>query len=167
MSVSTFTYTRTHTAVYVADNMRNQLKRIVQAAGLSPQDLVDDWEVVGLAVRTWLQSGDLRKVILEFFKPGSEKLEARWDFDVSYDGSGVDDDMWVDREHLQRTIAKAGYPPAGCKYRVVLRHAIGAPDVTGMSGATLRATDGFTSRAAGTSIATHDIMAGLRYWRPQ
>uniref|UniRef100_UPI0035C7A5DA hypothetical protein n=1 Tax=Phenylobacterium sp. TaxID=1871053 RepID=UPI0035C7A5DA len=43
----------------------------------------------------------------------------------------------------------------------------GAPDVAGMSSTTLRATDGFTSRAAGTSIATHDIMAGLRYWRPQ
>lgn len=29
MAVSTFTYTRTHTAAFVADHMRNQLKRIV------------------------------------------------------------------------------------------------------------------------------------------
>ncbi|MFC3070499.1 HORMA domain containing protein [Phenylobacterium soli] len=165
MSVSTFTYTRTHTATYVADNMRNQLKRIIQAAGLSPEDLADSWNVLGEAVRTWLRSGHLRKVILEFYKPGSDKLEGRWDFDIDYDGSGVDDDMWVDREHLRRTIEKAGQPPPGCVYRVVLRHDPEAPMVTGMSSTDLRATDGFTSRAAGTSIATSDIMAGLNYWR--
>jgi hypothetical protein len=165
MSVSTFAYTRTHTATYVADNMRNQLKRIIQAAGLSPEDLVDSWDVLGEAVRTWLRSGHLKKVILEFYKPGSDKLEGRWDFDIDYDGSGVDDDMWVDREHLRRTIEKAGQPPSGCRYRVVLRHDPGAPGVTGMSSATLRATEGFVSRAAGTSIATADIMAGLNYWR--
>lgn len=166
MSVSTFAYARTHTALFVADNMRNQLKRIVQAAGLSPEALVDDWELTGRAVRTWLESGDLRHVILEFFKPGYSKLEARWDFDVTYDGSGVDDDMWVDREHLQRTIAKAGYPPPGCVYRVVLLVRRGAPSVSGMDDTTLRSTGGFTSRASGTAIATQDIMAGLRYWRP-
>lgn len=36
MAVSTFTYTRTHTAAFVADHIRNQLNRIIQAAGLSP-----------------------------------------------------------------------------------------------------------------------------------
>ena len=165
MSVSTFTYTRTHTATFVADNMRNQLKRIIQAAGLSPQDLADSWDVLGDAVRTWLGSGHLKKVILEFFKPGSDKLEARWDFDIAYDGSGADDDMWVDREHLQRTIQKAGQPPAGCQYRVILRHDPGAAAVAGISSTSLRDTGGFVSRAAGTSIATSDIMAGLNYWR--
>jgi hypothetical protein len=57
MAVSTFTYTRTHTAAFVADHMRNQLTRIVQAAGLSPEKLVDDWAIVGNAARTWLESG--------------------------------------------------------------------------------------------------------------
>ncbi len=166
MSVSTFTYTRTHTATYVADNMRNQLKRIIQAAGLSPEGLIDDWETTGAAVRTWLESGDLEQVTLEFFKPGSDKLEARWDFEVTYGGSGVDDDMWVARDHLARTIAKAGQPAAGCRYRVVRKARPGRPHVHGMVDTNFRPTDGFTTRAAGTSIATADIMAGLRYWRP-
>ena len=167
MNVSTFTFARSHTAVFAADNMRNQLVRIVLAAGLSPQDIADDWKIVGVAARTWLESGHLRQVILEFFKPGSDRLELRWDFDVDYDGSGADDDMWVDREHLRRTILKAGLPPAGCKYRVVLTHAPGVAEVSGMSSTSLLSTSGFASRAAGTSIATSDIMAGLRYWRPQ
>ena len=165
MGVSTLTYARSHTSTFAADNMRNQLKRIILAANLSPQDLVDDWDVLGRAARTWLESGHLLQVVLEFFKPGSDRLELRWDFDVDYSGSGADDDMWVDREHLRRTIEKAGKPPPGCVYRVVLRHAAGAAEVVGMQSTSLRATDGFTTRATGTSIATPDIMAGLRYWK--
>lgn len=165
MSVSTFTYTRSHTSAFVADHMRNQLKRIIQAAGLSPEALADDWDVLGAAVRRWLETGDLQQVTLEFFKPGSNALEMRWDFEVTYGGSGVDDDMWVDRDHLQRTISKAGYPPADCRYRVVLTARPGRPEVKGMTTTNFRSTEGFTSRAAGTSIATPDVMAGLSYWR--
>ncbi|MBN8529377.1 hypothetical protein [Brevundimonas vesicularis] len=166
MAVSTFTYTRTHTAAFVADHIRNQLNRIIQAAGLSPAQLVDDWTVVGPAVRTWLQSGHLKVVTIEFFKPGSSTLQLRWDFPVTYDGSGVDDDMWVDRDHVQRTIDKVGRPPAGCVYRIILTSQRGRPDVAGMSSASHLATTGLVSRSTGTAIATHDITAGLNYWRP-
>ena len=165
MGVSTLVYARSHTATFAADNMRNQLKRIVLAAGLSPQDLADDWDVLGRAVQTWLESGHLRQVVLEFFKPGSDRLELGWGFDIDYSGNGASDDMWVDREHLQRTIEKAGRPPSGCAYRVVLVNAPGAAAVGGMSTTTLRATSGLVTRSAGTSIATADIVAGLRYWR--
>ena len=166
MAVSTFTYTRTHTAAFVADHMRNQLKRIVQAAGLSPEQLADDWTVVGPAARTWLESGHLEVVTIEFFKPGSSTLELRWDFPVTYDGSGVDDDMWVDRDHVQRTIDKVGRPPVGCTYRIILSCKRGRPDVSGMSSTTHRSTAGLVSRSTGTAIATHDITTGLNYWRP-
>jgi hypothetical protein len=166
MAVSTFTYTRTHTSAFVSDHMRNQLTRIVQAAGLSPQNLVDDWEVLGRAVRTWLESGHLEMVTIEFHRPGSSELQLRWDFPIAYAGSGVDDDMWVDREHLQRTIEKVGRPPSGCTYTIILTTKPGRPDVQGMSSCTKRSTAGLVSRATGTAIATHDITAGLNYWRP-
>lgn len=166
MAVSTFTYTRTHTAAFVADHMRNQLTRIVQAAGLSPEKLVDDWAIVGNAARTWLESGWLTTVTIEFHKPGSRDLQLRWDFPITYAGSGVDDEMWVDRQHLQRTIDKVGRPPSGCTYTIILSTRPGRPDVPGMSSCTKRSTSGLVSRATGTAIATHDITAGLNYWRP-
>ena len=75
MAVSTYTYTRTHTAAFVSDHLRGQLTRIVQAAGLSPEKLVDDWEVLGLATRAWLESGHLETVTIEFYKPGSSQLQ--------------------------------------------------------------------------------------------
>jgi len=167
MSVSTFTYTRTHTAAFVADHMRNQLVRIIQAAGLSPIALVDDWEVLGTAARTWLETGYLTGLTIEFHKPGSSKLELRWDFEIDYTGNGVDNDMWVDKDHLRRTIDKAGQPPSDCNYTILLSTRPGRPNVQGMNSASFRSTAGLVSRATGTAIATHDITAGLNYWRPQ
>src|SRR5690349_19290167 len=103
MSTATFTYNRTHTATFVADNMRNVLRDIISWSGLDPTKLADDWLIVGEAVRTWLQSEDLLEITLEFFMPGSDRIVARWDFPIRYDGSGTDDDMWVAKEHIKRT----------------------------------------------------------------
>jgi hypothetical protein len=165
MATTTFTFTRTHSAIFVADNVRNQLKNLILAAGLDPTKLADDWDVVGRAVRTWLESGHLTGVTIEFYQPGSSSADRRWDFDISYGGSGVDDDMWVDREHLRRTIEKVGRPSAGCTYRVVLSASVGRPHVAGMEDTSFKSTSGLIARSTGTAIATHDIMAGLRYWK--
>ena len=165
MATTTFTFTRTHTSAFVADNMRNQLRTLIQAAGLDPTQLVDDWDVLGQAVRTWLASGHLNGVTIEFYRPGSNRAERRWDFDITYGGSGVDDDMWVDRDHVRRTIEKAGSPPAGCVYRVILAASHGRTPVPGMSDTQYKSTEGLIGRSTGTAIATHDIMAGLKYWK--
>jgi hypothetical protein len=165
MATSTFTFTRTHSSIFVADNIRGQLKSLILAAGLDPTKLADDWDVVGKAVRTWLESGHLNGVTIEFYQPGRSIAEKRWDFEISYEGSGVDDDMWVDRDHLRRTIDKAGRPSAGCLYRVILSADAGRPHVDGMADTSFKSTSGLIARSTGTAIATHDIMAGLRYWR--
>jgi hypothetical protein len=164
-TVATFVYTRSHSSTFVTDNVRNLLVRIIQMSGLDPTALVDDWTVLGRAVRTWLDTGHLEAITIEFFQPGSSRLDRRWDFEITYSGSGVDEDMWVDREHVRRTIEKVGRPRPNCIYRVILSAAAGRPDVAGMVPTTYKSTDGLVSRATGTAIATHDIMAGLRYWR--
>jgi len=165
MSTATFTFSRTHTALFVADNLRNQLRELIKAAGLDPTQLVDDWQILGGAAKYWMETGYLTGVTIEFFYPGGSRAQHRWDFDISYGGSGVDEDMWVDRDHIQRTIAKAGKPPAGCVYRIVLSCLPGRPDYPGMTPTQFKSTDGLVSRATGTAIATQDVMAGLRYWK--
>ena len=165
MAANTFTFNRTHSATFMADNIRNQLRQLVLAAGLDPTALADDWSVVGGAAKRWMESGHLSGVTIEFFYPGGSAAQHRWDFDISYQGSGVDDDMWVDRDHLKRTIDKAGRPPAGCIYRVVLSCRPGYTEYPGMGSTDFKSTDGLVSRSTGTAIATQDLMAGLRYWR--
>lgn len=165
MSTFTFTYSRTHTSVFVADNMRNVLRDIVMWSGLDSTKLIDQWSVIGRAIQTWLRSDDLLEIVIEFFVPGLTNLRGRWDFPIQYDGSGNDDDMWVARDHIRRTIEKAGRPPANAAYEIILVTRRGRPDVSGMGPATLRSTEGFISRTSGTAIATPDIMASIKYWR--
>lgn len=165
MSTHVFTFNRTHTATFVADSMRNLLRDMITWSGLDPTKLVDDWDVLGIATRTWLLSGHLYEVVMEFYSPQTSVLVGRWDFPITYDGSGVEDDMWVAREQIRRTIEKAGRPPAGALYTIILRTHAGREDVPGMVSATLRSTSGMVGRSSGTAIATPDIMASLKYWR--
>jgi hypothetical protein len=120
-------YTRTHTAKYVSDKMRNVLKYLISYYKLDPTALMDSWTSwVDAAAREMLEQGDLEKIVIEFYKPGSDTAEARWDFPIRYDGNGIDE-MWVDREFLEGSFAKTSVPPSGCVYRVLLTPRAGRP----------------------------------------
>ena len=164
-SVYATAYSRTQTSIYVSDKMRTFLKLLVYHYGLDPQGVVDAWtDWVDRAARIWLETGDLLDIVIEFYRPNSDRASARWDFPVRYDGNGADE-MWVDRAFFQDAIAKATAPPAGCTYRIVLRTKDGRPDVQGVSRTSFLSTDGLTSREAGTVIATPDLMASARYYK--
>lgn len=162
---TTRTFAHTHAVVFISDYMRNLLKLLIIQNRLDPQMLLDAWtDTLDRAVRTWIESGYLVLIIIEFYLPGSEVADARWDFQIHYDGSGVPE-MWVDRDFLRETISKAKPAPAGASYRVVLQVKDGAPDIPGMVTTSLKSVDGLTARDAGTVIATSDITASARYYR--
>ena len=164
-TTSVRTYTRAHTSVYVSDKLRNLLKVLVRRHGIDPQGVVDTWTAwVDHAARTWLQSGHLRAVIIEFYWPGSRNTLARWDFPIRYDGEDVDE-MWTDRSFFQESAPKAKAPPTGSSYRIVLSYAPGAPHIAGLTKTKFRSVAGLVAREAGTVIATPDIMASARYYR--
>jgi hypothetical protein len=158
-------YARTHTAAFVSDKMRNLLKILIQFHKLDPTALVDAWTSwVDRAARTWLESGDLTKIVIEFYKPGATVASARWDFPIRYDGNGVDE-MWIDRQFMEGSFAKSTPPPAGCIYRILLSHLPGAPHVSGTGDVDFLSLNGLVAREAGTVIATPDIMASMTYYR--
>jgi hypothetical protein len=164
-AVSTRAYARAHTAAFASDKMRNLLKILIQYHGLNPTALVDAWTSwVDRAARTWLESGDLRTIVIEFYKPGTTTALARWDFPIRYDGNGVDE-MWIDRAIFEGSFAKAAPPPAGCIYRIVLSHRPGAEHVPGTGDTDFLSVNGLAAREAGTVIATPDIMASMVYYR--
>ncbi len=157
-------YTRTQTAIYVADKMRNLMKALVIDAGLNPTSLMDAWtEWLHDAARKLMESGHLTKLIIEFYRPGSDQACGRWDFPIRYDGTDIDD-MWVDTDYFRQSFAKAPRPPSGCLYRVLLQHAPGAPSV-GLSYVDFKKLGSLAAREAGTVIATPDIMASATYYR--
>jgi hypothetical protein len=157
-------YTRTHTAIFVADKLRNLMKVLVSDAGLDPTKLVDAWSSwVEKAARKLLETGYLNKIIIEFYMPGSSNACGRWDFPIRYDGSNIDE-MWVDTSFFKGSLPKAEKPPAGCTYRVLLLEYPGAPDV-GLVSTSFKNLGSLSAREAGTVIATPDIMASAVYYK--
>jgi hypothetical protein len=164
-SVYATAYSRTQTAIYVSDKLRNFLKLLVNRYGLDPQGVVDAWSGwVDRAARSYLESGQLTSIVIEFFRPGATQASARWDFPIRYDGNGVDE-MWVDRAFVEGALAKATAPPPGCVYRILLSTKPGTPDIAGVTSTNFLSTTGLTAREAGTVIATPDLMASARYYR--
>ena len=164
-ATTVFAYARTHTAAFVSDKMRNLLKILIQYHKLDPTALVDAWTSwVDRAARSWLESGDLTKIVIEFYRPGATVASARWDFPIRYDGNGVDE-MWIDRTFLRDSFAKSTPPPAGCVYRILLSHLPGAPHVNGTEHVEFLSLNGLVAREAGTVVATPDIMASMTYYR--
>ena len=80
VAVNTYAYSVT----YVADNILKSFKDIIRLSGLDPGTLVASWDSKMRALRTWLHTGDLERVVLEVFNPNTGALIVRWDIDVVY-----------------------------------------------------------------------------------
>ena len=161
----TSTYSRTHTSRYVSDKMRNVLKYLILYYNLSPVALLDAWtDWVDIAARELLERGDLEKIVIEFYKPGSETASGRWDFPIRYDGNDVNE-MWVDREFLEGSFAKTSIPPLGCEYRVLLVPRAGASLPANVGWTSFKSVGNLVRREAGTIVSTPDIMASMAYYK--
>ena len=161
----TSTYAQTHSVVFLSDNLRNTLREVIRENGLSPEKLMQDWVTIERGIHAWLRSRHLTGIVIEFFRPGAPEAAARWDFPIGYTGSGVVDDMWLDKNYLRQLIAKSKRPTSDCSYRIVLSTSHGAPHVDGFSDCSFLSTGQLVARQAGTVIATGHMTAGVTYWR--
>src|SRR5260370_3718825 len=108
MATYTQTYARTHSIGVLSDNLRNSLREIIRENGLDPLRLMQDWQEIQNGVRTWLDSGHLKTVLVEFFKPGAGAASARREFPVLYTGSGFQGDIRLGQSLLRSPGARAG-----------------------------------------------------------
>jgi hypothetical protein len=158
-------FTQAHSIVFMSDNMRNTVREVIRENGISPDKLMQDWDTIERGIQTWLRSGHLNNIVVEFFKPGASEASARWEFPIEYTSSGVDDDLWLDKNYLRQLIAKAKRPTSDCTYRVLLCVDDDAPMVSGFSRQSFLSTGQMSARQAGTVIATGHMTAGATYWR--
>jgi len=169
MATQIYAYARvfahTHNIVFLSDNLRNTLREVIRENGLSPLKLMDDWTTIERGIKTWLQSGHLNNIVVEFFKPGASVSSARWEFPIGYAGTGVHDDMWLDKNYLRQLIAKSARPSTDCTYRILLCTSTGRPHVAGFSDFPFLSTGNLAARQAGTVIATGHMTAAVTYWR--
>tara|TARA_R110002072_G_scaffold91255_9_gene203561 strand:- start:487 stop:984 length:498 start_codon:yes stop_codon:yes gene_type:complete len=156
--------TYTHSVTYVADNILKSFKDIIRMSGLNPGTLVADWQTNMRALKTWLDTGDLEKVVLEVFNPSTGALIVRWDIDIVYGWSG-DGGFWTDTEQLKYHIRKAGLAPSDATYDILLKTKPGRPDVAGWGLGSFRSTDGFVRNSLGSTIDHNGLGGNAAYWR--
>jgi len=161
----TTAFTKTNSIVFLSDNLRNTLREVIREYGISPAQLMQDWVTIERGIRTWLRSGHLNNVVVEFFKPRATTAAARWGFPIGFEGSGADDDMWLDKNYLRQLIGKSKRPDSDCSYRVLLCTDPGAEKVEGFTDCKFLSTGQMAARQAGTVIATGHMTAGATYWR--
>lgn len=161
-SVAVSTYT--HSVTYVADNILKSLKDIIRLSGLNPSRLVEEWETNMRALRAWLGTGDLEKVVLEVFNPSTGALIVRWDIEIVYTWSG-DGGFWTDTEQLKYHIRKAGLAPSDAAYEIILKTKPGRPDVAGWGPGSFRSTDGFVRHSLGSTLSHNGLGGNAAYWR--
>ena len=112
--------TYTHSVTYVADNILKSIKDIIRLSGLDPAGLASRWETNMLALKTWLNSGDLLGVVLEIYNPRTGNLITRWDIDIVYNWSiGGDGGFWTDTEQLQVRNPEGRFAPSEAQIRLV------------------------------------------------
>ena len=159
------TYSRTQSVTYVSDNILKSLKDIIRLSGMDPTNFVNNAQINMRGIKAWLESEDLKQVILEIFNPISNELILRWDIDVRYSWLAGDGNFWTDTDQLRCAIRKAGIAPSTAKYDLLLRTKPGRPNVAGWSPATLRSTQDMVRQSLGLTIEHNGLGASAAYWR--
>lgn len=162
-SVTVNTYT--HSVTYVADNILKSLKDIIRLSGLDPSALVNSWTSNMKALETWIHSGHLERVVLEIYNPKTNELIVRWDVDIVYGWSGDTGHFWTDTDQLKYAIRKAGIAPSDARYRLILSHKAGAPDVEGWSSASFMSTNNMVRQSLGSTVEHSGLSGNAAYWR--
>jgi hypothetical protein len=162
-SVSVYSYT--HSVYYVADNILKSFKDVIRLSGLSPEKLVSSWQSNLRAIKTWLESKHLERVVLEVYDPNTDKLVVRWDLDIQYSWTSGDGTFWTDTDQLRYHILKAGVVPQLASYRILLHTKPNEPPVEGWGPTSYRSTDGMVKQSLGSTIQHSGLGADGGYWR--
>lgn len=165
MSTAVSVRSYTHSVTYVTDNILKSLKDIIRLSGLDPSKLAGQWASTERGVRTWIETGHLKVIVLEVYDPGANGLVGRWDVEISYEWAGGDGQFWTDTDAIRSAIKKAGVVPAAAQYDIKVTLKPGAPDVPGWSSTTLRSTAGMIEQRIGTTVESSGLSCGFSYYR--
>ena len=88
---------------------------------MDPTNFVNNAQINMRGIKAWLESEDLKQVILEIFNPILERTDPQMDIDVRYSWLAGDGNFWTDTDQLRCAIRKASIAPSTAKYDLLLR----------------------------------------------
>jgi hypothetical protein len=164
-SISVAVRSYTHAITYVADNLLKSVKDILLHSGLDPSKLASNREALHRGISRWIESGHLRKIVLEVYAPSTNRLVGRWDISISYEWTGGDGEFWADTDMIRFAIKKAGILPSSAEYTLIVDLATGSPPVPGWTSTTYRSVLGMVEQRIGTTIEAGGLSGGVSYYR--
>jgi len=166
MSTATATSatTFTHVTTYFADKMLMLLGNIIRDSGLEMAHFSNSRAILERGIKTWLQSGHLRKVTLEIFMPGTASLIRRWDLDWDKCDT-AETGFYVDVADIKYHMKKAGVIPASCPYKFIVDTKPEKPTVSGWGTTNYADTTGLKLFSLGTTISGGSYGSRTSYWK--
>lgn len=162
-STSTRTFTRTNTAVYLTDVVMGAIADILGQLRIDLTTLYRDWSQDEAAIRTWIEEGSLKEVVLQCRQPNGT-VAPIIEFPVTYRADGIGDASFTaDRASLARYRAKLSTVPAGTTYNIVCTFSAAHATMPGWSPTTRASTVGLMSMRFGTLGSAPHASVDLRY----
>lgn len=160
------TYTRTHTATWLADLILGTVADICAALGIDTSSLYSDWVQDFAAIKAWIEEGSLALVVLECHQPGGT-VSPVVEFPVVYSSDVIGDAHFTAHSaSIGRFYAKLQGVPAGTTYKLFCSFA-GRPHTPqpGWGAGNRASTDGLRSTSLGTIGNAPHASASMRILR--
>jgi len=163
-STGTSAATFTNVTTYFADKMLLLLGNIIRDSGLDMANFSCRRGEIEKGIKTWIQSGHLRKVTLEIFKPGTKTLLRRWDLDWDK-CDAAESGFWVDVADIRYHLKKSGVIAKDCPYGFLFDCKPGYKPLPGWTRVHYADTTGLTLHSLGTTISAGGYGSRAAYWR--
>lgn len=163
-STSTFTHTRTKTAVYLTDIVLGTIADILADLRIDLTRLYRDWKQDEDAIAAWIEEGSLDQVVLECHQP-SGVVSPVMEFPVQYRSGVGDASFTASRAALARYRAKFDRVPPGTAFTLVCTFNATHSTQPGWGPASRANIDGLQSLSFGTLGSAPYASVGLRYLR--
>jgi len=163
-STSVSTYTRTHTAVYLADVVMGTIADILAELKIDITSLYRDWKQDEAAIIAWIEEESLQQVVLECHQPDGT-VAPIIEFPVAYKSSGEGDATFTaDRAALARYRAKLERVPTKTTYGIICTFRTTThKQQPGWGPASRASTDGLKSLKFGTLASAPHAALSMRY----
>jgi hypothetical protein len=161
-ATSVSTYTRTHTATYLAELVLGTVGDLLAALGIDSGRLYTDWDQDQAAIEKWIDEQSLAMVVLECRQP-SGKVAPVFEFPISYSAYGLGDAAFTaQRAKIARYRAKLESVPAGTTYGLVCTFRGARTEMPGWHSGSRASTEGLRSTNFGVLGSAPHGSASMR-----
>jgi hypothetical protein len=157
------TYTRTHTATWLADLILSSIADILATLGIDTTRLYQKWGQDLSAITAWIEEGSLAMVLVECHRPDGT-VSPVVEFPVVYSSEAIGNVQFTAHNaSIARFRAKLESVPRGTTYRLFCTFNWTPSDQPGWSNGTRASTAGLRSSSLGTIGSGPHASAGMRY----